>query len=805
MRCWRVLLIGVCVAALESASAEPPSDLSDDPLPAGAILRLGSVRFHPPSSVSDLALSPDGKTVISVGEQLIAWDAETGKQLWQADRQRLGFKFRGTGYDGGEIAFSSDSFRFYTPGGDNHVLTWDARSGHHDVLVIDLPKPKLQTRHNGITSVDVTADDKRLAVGSDSGLAVCTRQGELLFYIENTRDGPEKIDNNDRLTFSGPYSYGRFSPDGKLLAAVMSGRPDELLLHDAQTGDNSRKIHLAARLVRFDFSPDSTRIAVTERDNAVRLYEVHSRERIWSQVITLTNPYENYTSAIAFSPDGKIIAAGATDHRIYLFEPARGEPMAQLVGHSWYPWALAFTADSKLLYSSGWDGAIRRWDVATRKQLELPAGVRGSGVVAASPDGHLLAYVDDAETIRLVDAKTVAERRNIALSGTAYSHLAFSADGRRLAGSGSSGDNVHVAVWNVDSGELVHRWNWPKGRDPYSTAESVCFSPDGNRLAANVFRQSTAYIWDLTTGQQIAELPHKGVYGLSFSPDGNTLATAGWDKILRFWESDTGQLRQEFTVAGKDNEDARIYAVRFAPRGGLIATAHLDGTVRIWQGDNMSLRTQFRPKSRFLFGAIDFSRDGLWLATGDCEGHVELWDPLTGANVWNKGQHRGHVYTVSFGRDNRTVVSGGSGDGVCYLWDLRADGEEPPGNVDQLWEELSGDDGIAAYRAMWALASMPDRSVTYLAEKLRPVTSLVDPNRQEDSTKKTQRSMRLAKLLAEKDPTVELEIAVRRAVSVLAQAGTPEAVKVLQELAEGNPAGDVGRLASTALGPNAGP
>ena len=192
-----------------------------------------------------------------------------------------------------------------------------------------------------------------------------------------------------------------------------------------------------------------------------------------------------------------------------------------------------------MLYSSGWDPAIRRWDVAAWKQLDLPAGVQASCEVAASPDGRTLAYEDDSGAIRLVDAE---QRRGTCgrspLAGSWYTQLTFSADGRRLAGGGSSGDRVHVAVWDLPGGRLLHCWDWPKGRDPHSEVESLAFAPDGTRLAAAVFRQSSAYLWDLTTGQQIARLAHNQVYGLSFSPDGQTVATAGWDSIIRFWDAE---------------------------------------------------------------------------------------------------------------------------------------------------------------------------------------------------------------------------------------------------------------------------
>src|SRR5262249_40309239 len=156
-----------------------------------------------------------------------------------------------------------------------------------------------------------------------------------------------------------------------------------------------------------------------------------------------------------------------------------------------------FSADGKRLYSSGWDRAIRCWDLSARTQLPLPAGVHASGVVAISPDGRSLAYELDSGAIRLVDAERGAERLTFPLPAAEYSQLKFSPDGRRLAAGGTIGDQVHVAVWDTSGGGLLRRFDWPKGRDPHSTVESLGFTPDGNRMAAAVFRQSAAYLWDL--------------------------------------------------------------------------------------------------------------------------------------------------------------------------------------------------------------------------------------------------------------------------------------------------------------------
>jgi len=797
-----------------SAAKAPATDSLGDILPNGARLRLGSLRFRPPSIVAELALSPDETTLVSVGDELIVWDAATGKERWRANGREYGFELsynRAAAYGRRAVAFSSDNSRFYTPGRhnevpgrQNEVVVWETSSGRHEVLAVTSPDKNTGGAFGpfGAESVDITPDRKKLAVGSAGGVVVCDLQGKVLYEIANAAVGPFKVDDKDRLALGWRhYSLGRFSPNGKILAVVMSDKPEEVRLCDAETGREIRNVALASRLVRLAFSPDGKQLATTERDSAVRLYDVETGNRVWSHIVKLTNPYENYTSAVAFSPDGKILAACATDNRIYLMNPSTGEEIAQLAGHHWYPWALAFTANSKMLYSSGWDPAIRRWDVAARKQLALPTGVYATGVVAASPDGQTLAYEDDSGVIRLVEAEHGTERRSLALPGTDYSQLVFSADGRRLAGGGTSGDQVHVAVWDVPGGELRHRWDWPKGRDPHSTVESLCFTPDGDRLAAAVFRQSAAYVWDLTAGQQIARLSHNQVYGVSFSPDGKTLVTAGWDSIIRFWETDTGNIRREVKVADHaKGDELRMYAVCYASEGGLVATAHLDGTVRIWQADEMLLRTQFRVNGRFTFGAMSFSPDGLWLATGAMDGSVEVWDPLTAENVWNGGRHQSYVYTVGFGRDVRTLVSGGD-DGVCYLWELRPPGKPPDNDLARLWHDLAGEDGRAAYQAMWALSEMPDRSVAMLAEKLRPMRTVIDVDRVAlgNSPEEIQRLRRMKKLLINKDPKVQSTVAVRRAISLLAQLGTPDAIGLLNNLADQDPKRDVWRFAAAAL------
>ncbi|MHC5544120.1 WD40 repeat domain-containing protein, partial [Singulisphaera rosea] len=310
-------------------------------------------------------------------------------------------------------------------------------------------------------------------------------------------------------------------------------------------------------------------------------------------------------------------------------------------------------------------------------------------------------------------------------------------------------------------------------------AEALQFSPDGSRLATAVFRQDAAYVFDLKQGRQIARLKQNEVRGLSFTPDGKTLITGGWDSKLLFWETDTGNARGEFKLADHTKgNDLRIEHVVHSREGGWIATAHLDGSVLIWQADEMRLKSRFND-GRFNSGDLTFSPDGLWLATGADSNRVTILDPSTGKSVWDLGRHQNQLISIGFSRDARTLVSG-SGDGICYVWDLRSPSPSlrPEDTPTRLVDLLFGDDTPAAFQAMAALADLPDPAVALLSERLRPLTSVVDLDRVDEgiSSDEAQRRRRLRVQHINKDPKRASVIAVRRALSLLTQIGTPEAL-----------------------------
>jgi RNA polymerase sigma factor (sigma-70 family) len=815
--------------------ARPVADRLGDPLPEAALLRLGTTRFRHPGSATALAMSPDEKTVLTLGwEGLYAWDTATGKEHWRAAGRDLHTDLN-VSIGQTPIVILPDGKRAVAVTNSPALQVWDLATGK--VTLTRIPEGSLRPGEF-FDSLDVSPDGKTLALGGSHGVALCDLDGKILYRIANNPVG-NRNPNEDRLLAWRDFSYPRFAPDGKSLAVVTSDSMTAIRLCGLD-GNEIRRIGLSKRYLDSAFSPDGKLLAVAERDDTVRVYVTATGERKyeWPVKITRQIANENYLFRVLFSPDGKTVAVAASDKVIHLWDPATGKTLGELDGHAWYPWGMAFTKDSKMLYSTGWDGAIRRWDVAARKQLPLPQGIRGTALAAASPDGKTIIYADGDHNLRLVDAKTGEERLVITIPGLDPDQVAFRADAKLMAVGGKAGEKVAVVVLDPATGKVLKRFEWPKGNDPHSSVEDLAFSPDGRRLAAMTFRQSTARIWELTTDKEPLILKHKEGYSLSFSPDGKTLVTGGWDKKVRFWDPTDGKLRKEFTVelpqgyvAGDGvRDDVRVFAVAYSPDGTRIAGNDLGGRLWIWDPDTMKPRAVTDTKDIPRYNTLAWSPDGLWIATGGALGKVFVWDGWSGQLVWDRGKHRTDLFRVSFGKDDRTIVSGAD-DGLGYRWDLRPK-DVPAEKPAALWPALIGPDGPAAYRAFWAMLDQPDAVVTAIAEHGKAFTEKVDPAQVRkwiadlDSPRFAAReaaerelaghlrvSIPLLRETLSKSPTEEQRARVQklldnwestrsgrtRAVSVLVHLGTPAAKKVLADWAAADPAGDLGKAAAAAL------
>jgi WD40 repeat protein len=328
---------------------------------------------------------------------------------------------------------------------------------------------------------------------------------------------------------------------------------------------------------------------------------------------------EGTVNALAWSPDGKQMAAGGS-LGIYLYDAETLQETKHIDTQSWVK-SLAFSPDGRTLaagprdstYDPGAKNEITLWDVDTGRLLRTIDAKDTGLVVAFGPDGHTLATqgykaaqlwdVTTGECLHRLEGREIVVSPNLHIAIFEELHgpltlwdlnsekhlytlekaeidihrVTFSPDGRTLALSTNhqvSEPDV-IKVFDVESGQLLRTLEGPW----YS--HFLALSPDSRRLAAGG-NDDVVQVWDMTTGQSLCTLTEQEYsYNLAFSPDGHTLAVGSNDHTLYLWDTTTCQPANTFEGLGQIhsiafNPDGRILAISTDAGGGKIDIHLLD-------------------------------------------------------------------------------------------------------------------------------------------------------------------------------------------------------------------------------------
>ena len=354
--------------------------------------------------------------------------------------------------------------------------------------------------------------------------------------------------------------------------------------------------------------------------------------------LTRTFRHEGPVNAVAFSPDGKLVATGASDKTARVFEVATGREVSRL-SHQDYVGAVAFSADGKLVATGSWDKTARVFEAATGREMWRLVHQDRVNAVAFSPDGKLVATASWDRTARVFEAATGRETWRL-LHQDRVDAVAFSPDGKLVAtGSDDKTARVFDAATGREVSHLTHQF--PVG--------AVAFSPDGKLVATGSFDQ-TARVFEAATGREVSRLAHLNwVNAVAFSPDGKLVATGSLDNTARVFEAATG--REVSRLAHQDS----VGAVAFSPDGKLVATGSSDKTARVFEA--ATGREMSRLAHQYLVSAVTFSPDGKLVATGSYDNTARLFRAGTGPGV-SRLAHQDSVYTAAFSPDGRLIATG---------------------------------------------------------------------------------------------------------------------------------------------------
>lgn len=553
----------------------------------------------------------------------------------------------------------------------------------------------------------------------------------LLLGVEAARlsDSPEVRGNlldsftshSQLITYLRQQSWAwqvAFSPDSKTLASA--NEDGTVTLWDLRpTQPTSSTLTLQNRAVQSQygvngvdsvaFSPDGELLAAgsTECPNAespcdraaVYLIDTKTHQPIGS----LLKEHDGWVWNVAFSPDGKTLAA-ATSDEIILWNPITRQSIGTLSKskEDYYSFdVLAFSPNGRMLASSGPSNGIIIWDVTTRQAIRTLTGPDGPvRSLAFSPDGTLLASGDEYNSVFVWDTRTWSSNNSFhPLTGrNAIMSVAFSPDGSVLAVGGE--DNT-LSLWDYGEGRQIGQ----PLNGPTSEVDSLAFSPDGTMLASGG-SENTLILWDMTggfpIGQAITKQNDPVVMAVAFSPDGKTLALGTWLNTIALWSMSTRQ-----KVGQPQELDVNPTRMVFALDGKSLAVGGTDGTVILWDMNthhsigqpfaeltNRVTNVALSPNG-IILGAVDnggsfilwnvitrqpllrgmarslaFSPDGKLTSTGDENDTITLWDVNGSKPIAQllKGIHS-PAYSLAFSPDGKILVSGHE-DGTLIMWDV---------------------------------------------------------------------------------------------------------------------------------------
>ena len=725
----------------DASKPQVRTDALGDPLPEGAIARLGTVRFRHGGRIHRMMFSADGRQLLSTGTDAVrVWDIATGKErktLIAPPGENWGWGASDLSSDGEQLAV------VHCP--SNTIDIWSVRRGkkidsfgHGDYSSVPLvrlsPDGKLvavcvnrsgielwdvgrreklrswQAQKWQVMSLDFSADSRHLLTsGNENTLRlwdVATGRQLHEFTVERCLPVPPFL---------------QLSPANSLLAVIEDVKPTQpggaplsrIRVWDTATGQQVQQlicpahesfVGYAPRFNALTFSPDGKQLLTSGADRILRIWDPRTGKEL--RKIPPSGPRGSHV--LALSKDGKTLAAGSgmAIHLLDLpsgraYEPPEGRMMAAS-----HPYLSVLTPDGRTAVTNSWDNAPLVWDVATgriRQQLE-----KHSGFIL------FLRLSDDGKTLFSFDVDQV------------------------------------LRLWDLSRGqECLHfqlnfKCEWSSG--------AFVLAPDSRSLflvdKQGSVRKESIHQLDAATGKERGRFQgQKWLLGMACSLDGRSLVGWAGDRKIRVWDVGNGRLSNEYSVpqeikgkygfAGPNGgEVASSYSAALSPDGRLLAM----GSTR---GDNIPERKeQYALIFKDLRTGRDiahcdplpsvpeillFSPDGRMLAySGDgFDPTIHLLEVASGRERRCLAGHRGYVTSLTFSADGRRLLSGSYEEAL--VWDLgnsRTHGSATAEEVAQLWADLAGDDAPCAYAAIHTLAAAPNVAIAFLRKHLWPVPAV---------------------------------------------------------------------------------
>ncbi|MBX2914194.1 MAG: caspase family protein [Cyclobacteriaceae bacterium] len=515
--------------------------------------------------INDVAFDPLGRYFITLGQMVHVWELTGGKKIksWLVASGNRGAESLSLSADGQWMAVGTDATvdiyqtkdwtkvhsikprAFESCGGCfvDQVFTPDSRfiikATDQEVVKYDVAQAKpvitFSKSIDDVTSVDVSANGKRILTTTEKVITLYSDKGDSLFTIDPKLEGE--------------VTQARFNHSGNEVLVACDN--NVVLIYDAATG--KKKSELSGFL--------------NQRDRGGLTYDPNS---YWDSYIAR---YVRYKNNLLLSRDGKTLLKGKFGNKLKSWDIATGKTKMEFVGHEKASLCYQYSADGKKLLTGGGDGKLILWDSAkgdtiltissyNQPVFDVHFNSDESQIISSSWDG----------TVKIHDAKTGKRLHYFEpKEGSAYVSL-FSKNDLYVF-TATLGDNTDkLQMREIDSKKIVRTF---EGHT--DVIASLAQSRDGKKLLSASWDGSIR-LWDIATGLAEKKFTgHQGaVHVAMFNNSENGIYSAGADRIIRFWDL-SGKVIKTF-----GGHVAEITSLILTPDEKMLISHSLDGVTKFW-------------------------------------------------------------------------------------------------------------------------------------------------------------------------------------------------------------------------------
>lgn len=609
--------------------------------------------------VLETAITPDGNFIATAGEDGVVglWESETGQAIHQ---DRLNGSVN-------SVSFSPDGTRLVAASDSGQVRVWS---------VPDMEEVSFVDMETGVNAVRFNPTGTWLLIGEENGLAT-------VWDIEDS-EAINTVEHNRAI------SSVSFTPDGQRVAIVVPG--SGVSLWWARSGRTIGRLAWTSNVRTARFSPDSTWILTASGQGPARIWNAY-RATLLTQ--TPEDISENILSA-SFSSNGRKLVTTSDDNIVRLWDrrPGSSPQLVQsMAGHSALPWDAIFSPDGSMILSASRDGSVRVWDTetgaehATLRAMGLSSSASasagqnsvsyGAGHLAMDQSGLNLVTLNQENSVALWSMSALDDRSQVRHSLRGHSDVirnaVFAPDGSKIATGG--GDN-QIILWEYETADQSRSFSGHVG-----SITSMSFDPSGQRLAS-ASEDGSVRIWnvfedepsgardDSDDAPELDEASNDTPETESdLNADDRTTEAEIDESAASVGEDSTLDMIIEDGVVILNDHNAPVLDVDFSEDGLWLASASRNGDVIIRNAIDFSTVHRINI-GNIPVQSIDFDPDGTRILVADDTGRILFWSLDDGTLLNNYRVHTDTIRRAEFNADGSLIVSA-SQDGIAIISDAK--------------------------------------------------------------------------------------------------------------------------------------